>query len=261
MTDAGNDASSDGGDGGPTCTPIPNLVAWWRGENNGLDESANYPAVWNTGEAYVAGKSGNAYSFTGASYLSVANNAALNFTGPFTISAWVQSSSFASSRFVDKITVGGSDGYLLDGLGGKLRVIGGAASAISTGNLATGAFVHVVGVYAGVGNTRVYINGVDAGSSITDAGAAVVANTLSLRFGADSTGGNKLTGIIDEVAIFGRALTATEVASVNSRGSQSLCDYTRYTVGGTVVGLGTGTVVLTNNGIDDLPVTTSPFTF
>lgn len=47
--------------------------------------------------------------------------------------------------------------------------------------------------------------------------------TVPLRFGADSDGTSRFAGFVDEVALFERALTASEVASIFAQGGDSLC--------------------------------------
>lgn len=57
--------------------------------------------------------------------------------------------------------------------------------------------------------TKIYLNGVLDTTSTTI--TSVAANNNTLRFGADSSGGTLLTGTLDEVRIYNRALNSSEV--------------------------------------------------
>jgi hypothetical protein len=98
--------------------------------------------------------------------------------------AWINPSTTSTSRIVDKIAAGGSNGYLLDLLGGKLRLI---------------------------------IDGQGLSGTIPT-------NTLPVRIGADSTGAaNLFLGWSDEVEIFNRALSLTEIQGIYNAGSAGKC--------------------------------------
>jgi hypothetical protein len=83
----------------------------------------------------------------------------------------------------------------------------GGNSAKSTTSLQPGTWYHIVGTYDGT-NMRLYVNGVL--ERTTASSISVENHTSGLRFGRGDTCGC-YGGLIDEVAVYGTALTATQV--------------------------------------------------
>lgn len=101
--------------------------------------------------------------------------------------------------------------------------IGGTSGAQNAGTLATGQWHHVVHVFAASGaNTTltVYVNGAKVGNTVST--ATVNMNFTSLNFGAARTGVRVFDGMLDEVAVWNRAITANEVTELHQRGQASL---------------------------------------
>ena len=102
----------------------------------------------------------------------VSNSGAWDFGPGFTIEAWVKPETLGGgARFVDKITPGGSDGFLLDTHpGNSLRFICGQRILSLPKALPAGHWTHVAAVAdAAAGGCRLYVNGRLAA---TDAGAS-----------------------------------------------------------------------------------------
>jgi hypothetical protein len=156
---------------------------------------------------------GQGLQLDGNSFAETPNAASLNITDALTMSAWVTASSF-DGRIIDKIIAGVGDGYLLDGYGGYLRAIVGSRLVLSTTPAPTGVTpVHVAAVFTGgaTPQIRLFVNGVRTDTQDVASGA-IPTNTLTLRIGADSNGNNKWNGLIDEPAIWSRALSDQEIA-------------------------------------------------
>jgi hypothetical protein len=202
-------------------SPLPGIVSWWRGDGDFADTIGANPGTSAGSVAFAAGEVGSGFSLSGAanSYVQVADAASIDITTTITVEAWINATALGG-RIVDKITAGGTNGYYLDTYQNKLRFGIGGANVSSTATLPMGQFVHVVGVYDGA-NIVVYVNGASAGSTALT--GAIPANTLPLRIGADSTGASRFNGIIDEVRVYGRALSAGEVQSVLQSGATARC--------------------------------------
>jgi hypothetical protein len=85
---------------------------------------------------------------------------------------------------------------------------------LSGGTVATNTFQNVAGVYDGQ-FMRLYINGVQVASNDFGSIAPIPTNNRSLKIGVDFTGnGNLFSGLIDEVNIFNRALSASEIGQL-----------------------------------------------
>ena len=196
---------------------LPNTVSRWAADGNALDSVGSNNGTLINGVTFGTGQFGQAFRLNGTNqYVNIPDSNSLDITNALTISAWINPTtvtSVTSYRIVDKITAGGADGYLLDILTGPLRMIAGNAELLG-GTVATNTFQHVAGVYDGQ-FMRLYINGVQVASRDFGSIAPIPTNNLSLKIGVDSTGnGNLFSGLIDEVNIFNRALSASEIGQL-----------------------------------------------
>jgi len=190
------------------------VVSWWHGESTFADALGLNAGVSGGAAGFAAGQVGQGINLTGAatSFVDAADSASLDFTTAITMDAWINPTALGG-RIFDKITAGGQDGYMLDTLAGKLRMIAGNSALSSAADLPLNVPTHVAGAFStATGNMKVYINGNLAGTLAR--AAAIPANALPLRIGADSTGANRFTGTIDEPRVFGRELTAAEISAL-----------------------------------------------
>lgn len=111
----------------------------------------------------VGGFGGTLFAATNPAPQTLVNSATWDFSAGLTIEAWVKPQPFGGggARLVDKITIGGSDGFLLDTFpGNSLRFICGQQILQREGALPAGEWTHVTAVAdpAGAG-CRLYVNG------------------------------------------------------------------------------------------------------
>ena len=205
----------------PVCVQPPaGMVAWWPGDGSPLDIVGGNTGTWHGTEAYATGEVGQAFSFNGSSWVEAPSTAALSPTAAITIDAWINPSATSANRIVDKIAAGGGNGYLLDLLTGKLRLIIDGHGLSGATTLQTGVICHVAGTFDGT-TMIVYVNGASDGTFALS--GAIPTNTLPVRIGADSTGANTFSGWIDEVEIFNRALSAGEIQGIYTAGPAGKC--------------------------------------
>ncbi len=207
---------------------LPGLVGWWQMEG-GLTDSAP-PANSAAGvdsPSYDTGKIGQALALDGTSqYGSVADDPSLDITDAITIAAWIKPDA-AGTQYLVKKAVNGSasgNGYVL-----------GLASLSSTGRVffrlnqqASGntyridsdtdypydgnTWIHVAATYDGAA-IRIYYNEVE--DALSEAGpVSITANDLPLAIGADSDGASLYQGLIDDVRVYSRALSDTEIEAL-----------------------------------------------
>ncbi len=207
----------------PVCVPPPaGMVGWSPGDGATLDLVGPGTGSWVGTVAYTAGEVGLAFSLDVSSYVLVPIGAALSPTAAITINARINpTAGSTTARIVDKITAGAGDGYLLDLLRGQLRLNVDGDSVTGATALQGGVTYHVAGTYDGATLT-VYVNGVADGSFAHT--AAIPANALPLRIGADSSGvENLFTGRLDEVELFDRALSPGEIQAIVAAGPAGKC--------------------------------------
>lgn len=205
----------------PTCVPPPSgLVSWWPGDANTLDIADGNGGAIVGGVTFSAGRVLQAFNLNGSNaYVQASNAPNLQISSQITLDAWINPTA-TGGRVIDKISAGGSDGYMLDTLAGKIRLIIGPNSTSGATTIPTGSFTHVAGTFDGT-TLRVYFNGVLDGSVV--AAGAIPTNALPLRIGADSTGATLFSGLIDEVEVFGRALSQPEISAIVIAGSAGKC--------------------------------------
>jgi hypothetical protein len=162
------------------------------------------------------GYKGTAYTFNGTDQYVGSVDATYEFTTPFSISAWVKTTSSGFYKFIIS-DFGGDYGYCLGMTdAGKLDFEIAKADynrvAVSSASINTGNWVHVVGVWDGV-NVICYVN---SSKTIGNAETAVVwSGGAGERFEIGRReDGYYWNGGIDEVRIFNKALSDVEVTTI-----------------------------------------------
>ncbi|OGS20367.1 MAG: hypothetical protein A3J83_07550 [Elusimicrobia bacterium RIFOXYA2_FULL_40_6] len=189
-------------------------------------------AVWSVG----GGKTGSALQFDGIDdYIRVgstqtgqANN--LNFADTLTVSAWIYPGDFAGNTravFANSYNSGVSRGFAITRtVTGEIDVYGGNGTtmdhAASAGTVPENEWHYVTGVFTG-SQLKVYIDGQPSGSAVALSGALTYLSVggseprIGLWWGTPATSNSSFVGKIDEVKVYGKALSDAEVlAAYNS---------------------------------------------
>ncbi len=177
----------------------------------------------------VAGDTDPAVDFPagGNGYIEVDHSTALNRTNSFTIEGWANPMA-ASGRqsIIASRTSTRSSGYELLANGAQWQFRTGASlnataetwSDLNGGTVTPGQWHHVVGTYDGT-TKRLYVNGQLVGTQTTPVYATL---GTPLRIGADqtylATAGSFFLGILDEIAVYWRALSPEQVADHHMAG-------------------------------------------
>ncbi len=227
----------------------PGLIHWWRGESGARDWAGTNDGTFEAGVSVTnAGEVGSAFVFNGSvGGVNLGNVPDLDF-GPdssFSFEAWFNSfgpnspvsdgSSIIQLNYhcsntlqslVMQDNVGADSGrvffYVRDSNG-----VG--AYAITAGPVTRNQFHHAVGVREVAGTNKtltLYMDGVLADSVADPSTGPLAADTtdyIGRRFTCGSD--NVFNGIIDEVSIYNRALTALEVQALYNAGSGGKCIY------------------------------------
>jgi chitodextrinase len=165
-----------------------------------------------------AGKYGGAVSFDGVNdSVTVADSASLDLTSGMTLEAWVRpaTTGWPYRTVLMKEQTGNLVYalYLTDATRPLSTAITGGIERIAQSGTALTAntWVHLASTYDGT-NLRLYVNGTLV--TTTAATGAITVSTGALRIGANSIWTEEaFAGLVDEVRVYNRALTAAEVAS------------------------------------------------
>lgn len=209
-------------------------MSWWRAELNASDAVGSNPGTLHGNIVFASGKVGNAFRFDGISaHMRVADSPSLRFTSAMTVEFWVNPvayPSFSGSLLGRWDALPGMDqrSYLVasDRTGivffhvtadGRDSV----TSASTLNPVPLNQWTHFAGVYDGSALT-VYVNG--ALASQTPYQGGIFAGTNDLGLGA-AVGGlvpgdvlGPFNGLMDEVRLYNRALTASEIQGIFQAG-------------------------------------------
>ncbi|MEJ7862508.1 MAG: CARDB domain-containing protein [Pyrinomonadaceae bacterium] len=231
----------------PFCvSPPANTVAWFPGDGNANDIIGGTNGTLQNGATFEAGKVGQAFSFDGVDdYVEFSDRSSLDISENLTIDVWIKpsvplSQQAAYARIVDKLNFSQppNTGYILFTNGNSsinpaklcFEFFGtnGTQANVCTvePDLApTSTFTHVTGVYnQSSGIMRLYVNGQEKGTA--NVGTLTIStNNVPLRLGnASVTVNNGLfKGAIDEVSIYNRALSQSEIQAVFDADSAGKC--------------------------------------
>jgi hypothetical protein len=191
-------------------------------DGNANDTSGNAQNGTEIGSpTYAAGLMGQALSLNGVSqYIEVPDSPTTKITGNISISVWVNMTLTGDTfqRVVDKSTTSsGSGGYALyintDGQP-RFALSGVQTTGAATGLITAGTWHHVVATYDGT-FALLYVDGVrvETSTALPNPGSS----TAPLVIGAASwTAARDFNGLMEELAIWSRALTHGEIYQIYS---------------------------------------------
>jgi len=206
------------------------LGLWLFNENAGVksyDISKRHNNVnLNGGITWSGGPFGTAISLDGTDDVVLGPSSPIVRPSSVTMTAWIYLKTTAAGSFITIVSNRASNavfgGYLLGKAGGtnnftlfittsaaawEINLNSGFAPVANTWYFVAGTYDSVVGLGS------IFVNGIlRATATITP--ASIAYGTDNLRFGAESNGGF-LTGFIDQVRLYGRALGVAEIRKLN----------------------------------------------
>ncbi len=216
------------------------LVLFNKFNGNLTDETGDNVVTVTAGtEQYAVGRptqndnNAQAFDFDNLTRLNSDNEGTFDFveTDPFTISAWVKTSTTGS----DQIVVAKTDGlantdngwalYIQAGDQMRMKIMDGSGNALQvlgTTPISDGEWHHVVGVYSGSAlesGLSVWIDGVETTNASATAITATMVNNFDVTIGAESDTGASITGQIQHAAIWNRKLSAGEITHLFNNGT------------------------------------------
>ena len=222
------------------CIPAPaGVSAWWAGEDSVGDVVGTNSAVNVGGISFTNGRVGSGFQFNGTSYLRVPASPATQVGASpygFTVELWVKPDDVSGSHTLVEWYGNGSPWAVHFWISGWNAGAGNLGAAIpesngtyhslvsAPGKLVAGVWQHVALTYdRTTGQATVYLN---ATNIATANFGRYAANTLTdFQLGArPSETCCYFRGVMDEVSLYTRALSAAELQSVYSAGAFGKCD-------------------------------------
>ena len=204
----------------PVGSQVSGLVAAYSFDEGAgtafADASGNNNAGTVSGATWAAGRSGSALSFDGINDIAtVPDSASLDVSAGMTLEAWVYLTARSNWR---TILMKERPGHLAYGLyantntnrpSGEISTAGGSSSDVrGTAQLPLTTWTHVALTHDG-STLRLLVNGVQVQTRAVSGATVVSANPL--RIGGNSIWNEYFSGRIDDVRIYNRAITATQI--------------------------------------------------
>lgn len=223
------------------CSPGPSgMISWWPGDGNADDISGNNNNGTVYGNlTYQGGMAGLAFSLDGNSATRVVspNNFQNGPSGNFTMTFWAKPNATRASTIEATSGVSGtSQRYVIIPNQGATSSTAGAGVSVGTNGISVfehGSYylpsllvydttisdwAHIAVVYQ---NNRpsLYVNGVMVRQGLTSTRTVYPSNQI----GDGNTGYGSYSGLLDEVQIFNRVLSSTEIQNIYTSGAGGIC--------------------------------------
>ena len=202
-------------------SPDTTLLAHYAFEGN-LNDNSSYNRKLNEVGSNItysaadnqSNKSGQAALFNGTDTYAYTDNISISSTDNFTIAFWVRPDSPNMSQWDSVMSTGNSTSggrFQIDYSGNhNIRfVVSGATLSMALDNNTWNHFVYTKTYTSTSNKLQFYKNGSSQGSS-----APVVTRWDKLKIGLNRNGGGYWKGYIDELKIYNRAFTGTEVSTL-----------------------------------------------
>jgi hypothetical protein len=240
----------------PTAVALPsNAVSWWTANSTANDAlGLNNATLSNV--TYTTGEVGKAFSFNGTnSWASLGDPSSLAFTASFTIEGWIKANASTGVVYFRGDNRGGLDPINLsfDGNNNLQFAVTNSSntSSVLKTTVTLGQFIHVAATLDdATGTMTLYENGAVVAQTVTTIrpfGALDPTQNPGVGIGNTNYPPNfnvPFNGLIDELSVYNRALTAGEVLGIYKAGSSGKVISPIAVTGSSVVN-GSGPVTFT----------------
>jgi hypothetical protein len=220
---AGASAATCSGSTGSTysnaVTGTPGLIGYWRlGESSGTSacdswgsNAGTYQGGYTLGRVgAIAGESNTAVAFDGSTgTVSVPHSSSLDVGDTFTVEGWAKRGTFGAPDY-QAVASQGANAWLLAFNSSNRLVLRQAkvGDLVSSTKTVTDTGWHQVAATKSGSSVHLYIDGADVTGAVTN--RTMANNTLPLSI-SQSSGTSFWNGTLDEVALYGGALSASQV--------------------------------------------------
>ncbi|MBX4198608.1 LamG domain-containing protein [Candidatus Parcubacteria bacterium] len=214
------------------------LMGYWSFNEGVGTVATDFSGNGNTGSVGgplwdSKGKRGSALNFDGSNdQVATANGNSVKGLTQATLSLWFRPDRLngtAQVLYAESVTASAATGRFRLRIDSDDKLIFHGKAPDSDGTtiwvdsstaLATSTWYHAVAVFDSVGDVQhLYINGVDQSASVTEVAFETTDPAAPPRIGRNPDGANSFLGLIDEVRVYNRALTSTEVAALYNSGA------------------------------------------
>jgi hypothetical protein len=225
----------------PPCTPPPSgLISWWSGEGDPSDSVGMNNGVVTNGAAFGSGEVGQSFQFNGAgSYVQILDSPSLSFTNDFTIELWYKDGGIAPGAYaglIGKRPLNGPCNYgmtIVKTSPATLLVYfedpkyGSYQGLRYQGLPPAGAFHHVAATFHQDPSDQLvvcaFVDGQPVQTNSFSGSLSRTTNNAAVDIGCSNPNGEWFKGNIDEVSIYGRLLSDSEITSIFQSGSLGKC--------------------------------------
>lgn len=216
-------------------------VGHWKFDESAGTSAADSSGNANTGTlgaspanpAWIAGKIGNALNFDLNDSLSAGSGSSLDNLAALTVAVWIHADSLgagSNGRIVSKaVGTGPASGWQLQLTGSNQLLFRTDYSTTDLSRLsasnavALSAWKHVVVTWTGSAtatNVKFYVDGVEMSySTTTNASGTRASDSSSMLYIGNESGGTRaFDGLLDDVRIYNRVLSAAEIAAIHRAG-------------------------------------------
>ena len=195
--------------------PLSGMIAYWPGDGHARDLAGGHDGTLEYGATFAPGVLGQAFAFDGIDdHVRIPYSPDLN-PASVTVEAWIKPDCIRWMRIVD------SGVYRLAiHEEGKLWSVmypssaGGEGFTLRVGSIPAGQWTHVAATWdAPSGRWTLYLNGSDVASDDLEDNNPLISKSAATCIGSlyHYGGGSFFDGLIDEVAIYDRALSGQEI--------------------------------------------------
>lgn len=206
--------------------PVPDYIGRWKldegsGTNTADDSGNGNDGTLVNSPTWVTGKVGPfAVQMDGIDqYINVPDDAVLDLgTSDFTVAFWANFTDAINEALFTKDNFAGSgNGFYIYTLSSRFRYWNGSSgTSFGPNPLSTSTWYHCACVRSGT-TVSFYIDGSDTGTSTTD--SRNFSNSSPLRFGNFADNTRFLDGTMDDIRLYDRALSGSEITSLYDLGN------------------------------------------
>lgn len=233
------------------CLPVPlDRIAWWPGTSGAHELQNGNHGTQRNGATVIAGYIGEAFHFDGADdYVSVpeASSMDLSRLSAFTIETWIRPEAFNNDLWPTIFSEGSWRFSIgLDSSSGKLEsYVNNGSEMVGNAVIPLNEWTHVAVVWEN--NVRTfYINGVLDRALAT---GSMTASNEGMAIGgvANGDGRANFQGDIDELSLYSRALSQSELLAIYQAGADGKCEPATSSLRAVYVGVPALTASITQN--------------